>query len=87
MQLNAEINRNLSYLSDSDVYLEKALDSLRELARQKRHKGAAAGVKKIHVKDGTLPVDSDLDFFTSSTSDIDDEKLLEKHIQEKYAHY
>lgn len=82
MQINAEIIRNLNFLSDSESYLKKALESLRKLSRQK--KADANATKKIHVDDGPLPTDKYLGLFSDS---LQDEKLKEEYMKEKYGMY
>lgn len=85
MQINAEINRNLNYLGDSNYYLQKVLDFLKRLSKQKSEVKAAS-VEKMHVEDGPLPTDKYLGMFSPSKRD-DDERLKEEYIREKYSRY
>lgn len=86
MQINAEINRNLTFLGDSDFYLQKVLDFLKSLSKQKKHDAKATTIKKIHVEDGPLPTDKYLGMFSPSTRE-DDERLKEEYMREKYGRY
>lgn len=86
MQINAEINRNLSYLGDSDFYLQKVLDFLKSLSVQKRSNTKTSTVKKIHVTDGPLPTDKYIGMFEPSSPE-EDEKLKEEYMREKYGMY
>lgn len=85
-QINAEIYRNLSYLADSETYLQKTLDFLKKLSRQKRREAKSATVKKIHVEDGPLPTDKYIGLFSPSSRE-DDERLKEEYMREKYGMY
>lgn len=86
LQINAEIARNLNYLSDNEKYLQKVLDFLKKLSRQKRKDTKNGAVKKIHVDDGPLPTDKYLDMFPPSTRE-EDEKLKEEYMKDKYRIY
>lgn len=85
-QINAEIHRNLGYLADNDAYLQKALDFLRKLSKQKQNDAQAMRTKKIHIEDETLPTDKYLGLFSSSSRE-DDEKQREVYLRKKYNKY
>lgn len=86
MQINAEIYRNLGYLADSETYLQKTLDFLKKLSKQKRRDAKSATVKKIHVEDGPLPTDKYSGLFSPSSRE-DDERLKEEYMRGKYGIY
>lgn len=82
-QINVEIYRNLSYLADSETYLQKALDSLKKLSRQKRSEAKSGAIKKIHVdRKRLLPTDKYVGIISASRED--DEKAREEYMTQKY---
>lgn len=86
MQLHTEIYRTLSYLSDSEDYLDKALEYLKKLSREKKKAAKTSSGKKIHVTDGPLPTDKYCGLFVPQTQE-EIEKLKEDYLQEKYGMY
>lgn len=86
MQINAEIYRNLGYLADSDDYMNKVLNFLKKLSRQKRQSAKKVADGKIHV-DVSKPLPSDKYVGLVSSNREDDEKALEEYMKEKYGMY
>lgn len=82
-ELNAEIYRNLGYLANDEGYLRKALALLKELVGQKKSAVKTTHtIKKIKVKETTLPGEEFVGIFSKNRED--DKKLLDEYLMEKY---
>ena len=82
-ELNAEIYRNLGCLANDEGYLRKALALLKELVGQKKSAVKTTHtIKKIKVKETTLPGEEFVGIFSKNRED--DKKLLDEYLMEKY---
>lgn len=84
-QINAEIYKNLSYLADSEDYMNKVLSYLKKLSLQKSQNSKKQD-EKIRV-DLSRPLPSDKYVGLASPNREDDEKALEEYMRKKYGMY
>lgn len=82
VEINAEINRSLEYLSGNENYLRKAMNELKRLALQMRRESDKATIRKIKVKEMPLSIDHYIGM--ASPNREDDKASLEEYLTEKY---
>lgn len=82
LEINAEINRSLGYLSSNETYLRKAMKELKRLAIQMSRESEQGTTEKIKIKD--MPLSLDKYIGIASPNRNDDKKALEKYLAMKY---
>jgi hypothetical protein len=85
-ELNAEVYSALQGIAGNENYMQQVLDFIKKLTHRDSQKLATA-VNKIHVdRDKTLSLEKYLPLFDPSDG-LDDDKLKEEYMHEKYKEY
>lgn len=82
IEVNAEIYRNLGYLSKDEGYLRLAMKELKKLVLQMKNERKQVSSQKIKVK--RMPLSIDKYVGIASPNREDDKYALEEYLSQKY---